>query len=147
MAVSAVAQRTQYPLGAYNFRVSLAGATLSVAEVSGLAIEYETTTYRHGLSFVEGEAIVRHRIDKYVPLTLKKGVIQGVEALRRWFVAGDVRTLDISLCDERGLPVVTWHVGKAIPVKLDGPALSASSNEAALETLELRVARLTLEHH
>lgn len=147
MAITAAAQRTQYPLTAYNYRVTLAGATLSVAEVTGLTLEYETTTYRHGLSFLEGEVIVRHRLEKFIPLTLKKGMVQGVPTLRGWLAAGDTRTLDVSLCDERGTPAVTWHIGAALPVKLEGPALNASSNAAALESLELRVARLSIEHH
>lgn len=137
----------RYPLTTYGYRVSLGGADVSFSEVSGLTIEYETTTYRHGLSFAEGEMIVRHRIDKFVPLTLKKGVVHGLKVLRDWLASGETRTLDINLCDEQGVPVVTWHIGKAIPVKLEGPALNASSNDAAIESLELRVARISLEHH
>lgn len=137
----------RYPLTTYSYRVSLGGADVSFSEVSGLTIEYETTTYRHGLSFAEGEMIVRHRIDKFVPLTLKKGVVHGLKVLRDWLASGETRTLDINLCDEQGVPVVTWHIGKAIPVKLEGPALNASSNDAAIESLELQVARISLEHH
>jgi phage tail-like protein len=147
MAISAAEQRMRYPLTTYSYRVSLGGADVSFSEVSGLTIEYETTTYRHGLSFAEGEMIVRHRIDKFVPLTLKKGVVHGLKVLRDWLASGETRTLDINLCDEQGVPVVTWHIGKAIPVKLEGPALNASSNDAAIESLELQVARISLEHH
>lgn len=147
MAVSVAAQRTHYPLAAYNYRVTLAGVDLGVAEVSGLRIDYETATYRHGLCFAEGETLVRHRIDHYVPLTLRKGVIPGVPGLRDWFLAGDPRPLDISLCDDRGQAVVTWHISRALPVKLEGPALAAGGNEPAVETVELQVAGLTLEQH
>ena len=45
-----------YPLAAYNYRVTVAGTTMSFSEVSGLAVEYEKVTYRHGLSFREGES-------------------------------------------------------------------------------------------
>ncbi len=147
MAITAAAQRTSYPLAAYNFRVALAGETVGFSEVSGLKIEYETATYRHGLSFVEGEDLVRHRVSKYVPVTLKKGIVQNVQTLRAWLDSGETRTLDVSLCDEQGAPVVTWHIGKAVPVKLEAPAMNAGGNEVAIETLELMVCRITLEHH
>ena len=147
MAISAAEQRMRYPLTTYNYRVSLGGADISFSEVSGLTIEYETTTYRHGLSFAEGEIIVRHHFDKYVPLTLKKGVVHGLKVLRDWLASGETRTLDINLCDEQGAPAVTWHITKAVPVKLEGTALNASGNEAAIESLELRVAGISIDHH
>ncbi len=147
MATSAADQRTSYPLAAFNFRVNLNGETVGFSEVSGLKVEYETTTYRHGLSFSEGEDIVRHPVNKYVPITLKKGIVQNLKKLSGWLDSGETRTLDISLCDEQGVAAVTWHIGKAVPVKLDAPALNASGNEAAIETLELMVCRITLEYH
>ena len=147
MAISAAEQRVQYPLTTYNYRVSLGGAEVSFSELSGLTIDYETTTYRHGLSFAEGEIIVRHRLDKYVPLTLKKGVVYGLKVLCDWLASGETRTLDINLCDEQGAPAVTWHIGKAIPVKLAGPTLNASGNEVAIDSLELRVTGISIEHH
>lgn len=147
MAETAVAQRTRYPLAAYNFRVTVAGVAMSFSEVTGLAIEYETVTYRHGLSFLEGEGITKFRYDKYVPVTLKKGVVRGLTPLRDWLTASAAKAVDVSLCDEQGTPVVTWHIGKALAVKLEAPAFVASGNDAAIETLELRATRITLEHH
>ena len=38
---------------------------------------------------------------------------------------GDAAGMTVSLCDETGTPVVTWHVDKAIPVKLDAPTFDA----------------------
>ncbi len=147
MALTAAAQRTSYPLAAYNFRVDVNGTTVGFSEVSGLKVEYETTTYRHGLSFVEGEDIVRFPTGKYTPLTLKKGIVQSVQMLCDWLDSGEIRPIDVSLCDEQGTAVVTWHIGKAIPIKLEAPAMNASGNEVAVETLELMVCRITLEHH
>lgn len=147
MALTTADQRAQYPLMAYNYRVTVSGATLSFSEVSGLAIEYETVTYQHGLSFLEGEAITKFRYDKYIPVTLKRGVVRGITALRDWLQSTEARSLDISLCDEQGKPVVTWHVGKALAVKLEAPSFNASGNDVAVESLELKAARITLEHH
>ena len=138
-------QWSGYPLAAYNFRVDLDGQTVTFSEVTGLKIEYETTTYRHGLSFFEGEDIVRYRLGKYAPITLKKGIAPNITTLRAWLDSGETRKLDVSLCDENGAAVVTWHVGKAVPVKLDAPALNAAGNEVAIETLEILGAQVSLE--
>jgi phage tail-like protein len=145
MAESKSDQR--YPLTAYNFRVTVAGTAMSFTEVSGLAIEYEMVTYKHGLSFWEGESIKSYRYDKYVPVTLKKGIVKGGKQLYDWFKAMDTRNLDISLCDETGIPVVTWHVGKALPLKLEAPSFQANTNEVAIETFELMATRISIEHH
>ena len=59
--------KANYPLPAYNFRVTVDGRSMSFSEVSGINIEYETLTYRHGLSFLEGETIQKFFYEKYVP--------------------------------------------------------------------------------
>lgn len=145
MAHSLAQQQASYPLLAYNFRVTVGDLDMGFTEVSGLAREHETLTYRHGLSFLEGEAIVRFRLDKYTPLTLKRGVVKGLPQLRDWLAQGDQRPLSVSLCDERGEPVVVWRVQKALPTKLEAPAFQAGGSEAAVETLTLMAAGITVE--
>src|SRR5450432_3497158 len=112
MADSKTFQQAQYPLVAYHFRVTIGGQTASFSEVSGLAVSYETTTYRHGLSFAEGEIIDRFPGQKYSPLTMKRGIFRGIKVLSDWLASGETRAIDVSLCDETSLPVVTWHIGK-----------------------------------
>lgn len=147
MAHSLAIQVASYPLVAYNFRVTVGDLAMSFTEVTGLAREFDTLTYRHGLSFTEGEDITRFRLDKYAPLTLKRGVVKGLPQLRDWLEAGDKRPISVSLCDERGEPVVTWRVQKALPTKLEAPALQASSSEAAVESLTLMAAGISVESH
>lgn len=147
MAHNIADQTAAYPLAAWNFRVTVGEVAMSFAEVTGLAREFETLTYRHGLSFVEGEDIVRYRLDKHVPLTLKRGVVKGLPQLRQWLETGDRRPLSVSLCDEAGDPVVTWRVQKALPTKLEASALQAASGEAAIESLSLMAAGITIETH
>ena len=89
MSESAASQRAIYPLAAYNFRVTVGDVAMSFTEVSGLVREYQTLTYKHGLSFWEGETIAKFRLDKYVPLTLKKGVVAGVTQLYEWLESLD----------------------------------------------------------
>lgn len=147
MAHSLSAQAASYPLAAYNFRVTVGSVAMGFAEVTGLARQFETLTYRHGLSFAEGEQIVRWRIDQFADMTLRRGIVKGLPELRDWLEAGDVRSLMVSLCDAQGTPVVSWRVQKALPVKLEAPALQADSNSAAVETLVLKVAGIAVETH
>jgi len=147
MALSPAAQAASYPLAAYNFRVTVGDVAMGFAEVTGLVREFETLSYRHGLSAFEGEDIVRFRLDKYQPITLRRGVVKGLPQLRDWLESGDKRPLGVSLCDERGDPVVTWRIQKALPTKLEAPALLAAGNEAAVETLTLMAAGITVETH
>jgi len=147
MAHSIAAQAAAYPLAAYNFRVTVGSVAMGFAEITGLTRQYETLTYRHGLSFAEGEQIVRWRIDQYSDMTLRRGVVRGMPELRDWLESGELRALTVSLCDADGTPVVSWQVQKALPVKLDAPALQADSNAAAVETLLLKVAGIAVETH
>ena len=147
MSETAASQRAKYPLAAYNFRVTVGDAAMSFTEVSGLVREYQTLTYKHGLSFWEGESITRFRYDKYVQLTMKKGVIAGATQLYEWLDTVDKKNLSVSLCDEKGAAVVTWQIKKALIVKLEAPSLQASGNEAAIETLTLMASGISVEHH
>ena len=146
MSESAAAQRAKYPLAGYNFRVTVGDTTMGFTEVSGLVREYQTLTYRHGLSFWEGEDITKFHHDKYVQVTLKKGVVAGATQLYAWLDGVDRRNISVSLCDEKGDAVVTWQIKKAIIVKLEAPSLQAGSNEAAIETLTLMASGITVEH-
>jgi phage tail-like protein len=136
-----------YPLAAYNYRVTIADTAMGFREVSGLVVEYGTVTYRHGLSFHEGALIQPYRLDKYVPVTMTKGIVRGATGFYNWFKSMDVRNMDVSLCDEDGMPAVTWHIGKALPVKITGPSLAADKNEVAIGTFELMAAGISIEHH
>ena len=72
--------KATYPLPAYNYRVTIlqdgASLVLSFAEVSGLSMEYEPVTYKHGLSFVMGVKIIPG-MRQQTKLTLKRGVSKG----------------------------------------------------------------------
>lgn len=145
--------KVNYPVPAYNFAVTIDDQTVSFAEVSGLNREYETVTYRHGLSHWEGEDIKKFHFDEFVSVTMKKGVVHGNDFLFRWLEehkersTSDAFSMKVSLCDETGAPVVSWHVDKAIPVKLDLPSVDANSNDVAIESLEVKARGIRVEHH
>ncbi len=147
MADSLARQSDSYPLPAFNFRVDVGSLTMGFAEVSGLTRGFDTLSYRHGLSVFEGEDIVRFRVNRFSELTLRRGVVKGLAQLRDWLEAGDRRPLGVHLCDERGSPVVSWRVQRALPTRLEVPALVAASNDVAVETLTLMVSGVSVETH
>lgn len=137
MAHSIAQQAASYPLAAYNFRVDVDGQSLAFTEVSGLVREMRTQTYRHGLSFAEGEDIVLYRHETFAPLQCKRGVVAGLNGLYEWLESAEQRTLTVSLCDHAGAPVLQWRVQRAYLVKIEAPALQAASGEAAVESITL----------
>ena len=148
---------TSYPVPSCNYQVTVhdgdKNPTISFAEVTGLKREYETVTYKHGWSFKLGYFIIPGDI-KPIHITMKRGVFVDDEYLDAWFESMDkwvnvfyptnnpLRTRDVEIALFNGYgthagPTVTWKVRGAIPVKLEAPTFNASSNEVAIESLEL----------
>jgi phage tail-like protein len=140
--------KSTYPLPAYNYRVTILkdgeSLVLSFAEISGLTIQYEAVTYKHGLSFIMGNKIIPG-MRQPTQLTMKRGVVKNRDFLYKWihntytdpFFSSAKRDILIDLCDEAGEPVIRWTVQGALPLKLEAPAFDAKSNEVAIETMEL----------
>jgi phage tail-like protein len=139
-------QRARYPLAAYNFRVAVGAEALSFAKVSGLQRELHTVTYRHGLSFLDGEQLHKFHLEKFTPITFERGVTLGARFLHEWLDDRAARAVEVSLCDEQGVPVLAWRIARAFAVKLSASALDARTNEVAIETLEVRAAGVSIVH-
>jgi phage tail-like protein len=142
-------QKKSYPLPAYNYRVQVDETVMSFSEVSGIAAEFDKITYRTGLSFWEGEAITTFNFGSFTTVTLKRGVIAARNplALYNWLEKKDLRTLQVSLCDEKGDPVISWKFAKAVPLKLTAPEFDAATNEPAIESVELAVRGISMIAH
>ena len=145
--------KASYPLPVYNYRVTIGSQTLGFSEVSGLSVEYETVTYKHGFSFAMGAKIIPG-MRQPTKLTLKRGVVQGSDFLAGWLrdtydnpFKNAEKDIVIDLCDEAGKPVVRWAVKGALPVKLDAPTFDANSNDVAIETLELVAHEIKIDYH
>lgn len=141
-----------YPLPAYNYRVTVESSTMGFSEISGLNVEYETVTYKHGMSFALGARIIPG-MRQPIRLTMKKGIVKGKDFFAGWIqkAYADPFTLAkkdivVDLCDETGKPVVRWKVQGALPVKLSAPTFDAKSNETAIETLELVAHNIQIEY-
>lgn len=146
-----------YPLPAYNYRVTILTdepLTLSFAEVSGLNLQYEAVTYKHGFSFVLGDKIIPG-MRQPIRLTMKRGVVKNDDFLQSWMhhtytdmaFAGAKRDILIDLCDETGKSVIRWKVQGALPIKLEAPTFNANSNEVAIETMEFIAHDLQIDYH
>src|SRR4051794_12941410 len=75
-------------------------------------------------------------------VTLKRGLVDGAEAFRRWSRAGGRgrygrRTIIIRLLDEQRRPAMAWALARAWPAKIEGPALDGTATDVAIETIEL----------
>jgi len=146
MAETTMDQALRYPLAAWNFRVTRGGTAMRFAKVSGLQREFHTLAYRDGLSFRQGESLVRYRVDTWGSLTLEQGTVADSRELLEWLETGEVSVLQVSLCDAHGHAVVTWKIARAVPVKLSASAWDAASNAVAIDTLEVKVAGIAIEH-
>jgi phage tail-like protein len=158
MALTKTGIKSTYPLPSYNYRVTvLDGKSANVigfSEVSGLGMECQAVTYKHGLSFAAGPNIIPGM--RQTPrLTLKKGLIKNGDFLQQWideshsdpFSSRTKRDIVIDLCDENGIPVIRWTVIGALPIKLDASNLSASSNEVVIASMELIAGNLKVDYH
>jgi len=150
--------KSTYPLPSYNYRVTILheaeAVVISFAEVSGLSLDYEPVTYKHGLSFLMGVHILPG-MPQPIRLTMKKGLVQGHDFLHQWIDStytvplfpSTQRDILIDLCDEAGQAVVRWTVQGALPVKWEAPTFDANSNDVAIETLELVAHGLQVDYH
>lgn len=143
-----------YPLPTYNFLVRMdylnsgRSEAIRCARVSGLEWNFDTLTYRDGLSFLGGERITKYYISTYHPITLEQGTVARDSLLVDWlrdvstvpwaFTA--IRSINVQLLDSEQLPVMTWKFHKAMATKISGPQLDAHSDEVAIDRLELQVA-------
>ena len=155
MALTTDDIKKSYPLPVYNYKVEIAGVAIAFTEVSGLTIEYETTTYIESqtASGVAGTRTLYMPAQlKPVTITLKKGVIRvtSVATLYKWISTITLNQIEkkdiyVRLCDEKGEAVISWKVINAFPTKLEAPSFEAKSNDAAIESMTLMADGIVIE--
>ena len=153
MALTKDQIRATYPLPVYNYRVEIDSAPVAFSEVSGLSLAYETHTYAE--SSLDGKGVIRRHMPgqlKAANITLKKGVVSGLSVgiLFDWINSIQLnrvqkKDIHVRLCDENGSAVVSWLAKNAFPIKLDAPTFTASSNEVAIESMELMADSVMVE--
>lgn len=155
MALSKNEIKTAYPLPSYNYRVEIGGVAIGFSEVSGLSITRETVTYKESPTAggAPGPVVMNMPSQLQQPtLTMKKGLVKttSIGALFKWISSIQINQVEkkdiyIRLCDEKGDAVISWKVVNAFPKKLDAPSFSASSNDAAIESMELMADAILIE--
>ncbi|MDZ8082834.1 MAG: phage tail protein [Nostoc sp. DcaGUA01] len=151
MATSTEDIKNNYPIPVFYYRVTIDGDdSHAFSEVSGLSIEYETITYRDGMSYKDG-AKYMPGLSTPVNLSLKKGIVRKDSYLFSWISSVKLNTvakrdIRIDLLDETGAAVVSWTAINAFPKKLDAPSFNATSNEVAIESLDLMANDLKIDY-
>lgn len=139
------------PLPVFQFQVNFDDVTINFTEVSGLNIEFEPITYKHGLSY-KGEIQYIPGNRTPVKVTCKKGISHQSKDLLKWIETVQLNQVEkkvvtISMLDETGSKeLITWTLTNAFPTKLEGPSFNGGSNEVAIESIELICDRMTLAH-
>ena len=137
------------PYRGYNFILEIDNVPKGAfSEVGGLTADGDSVDYREGTD-IQPNVRKLSGLRKFVNMTLKRGYTQD-KALWQWYVnvmngVDDRRNVTIVLLNERRQPVLRWHAENAWINKIEGPALKASSNDVAMESLELVHEGLTLE--
>jgi phage tail-like protein len=155
MALTTDSIRTDYPLPVYNYRVEIGSEAVAFSEVSGLTISYESTIYKESptASGSLGPRSMQMPAQRTPPtITLKKGLVRktSIKVLYDWIKTVQINQIEkkdifVRLCDEKGAAVISWKIGNAFPVKLDAPTFDAKSNDAAIESMELKADYITIE--
>jgi phage tail-like protein len=129
------------PYQSNNFVVEIEGLLVGgFSDCTGLQVELETHEYREG-----GQNDYLHRFvgaTRHPLLVLKHGLspIDGLWGWHQDVAAGNIqrRNGTIYLLNQAGqIPVMSWDVLDALPLKWTGPTLNAESAAVAFESVEL----------
>ena len=144
----AVAQRVD-PYRGFNFRLELGSQAIAgFRECSGLTFSIDPVEYREGTDVpIHPRKLPGMR--KYANLALKRGITQN-EDLFTWFQNNvtakkkDVRDGAVVLQDEQHNDVMRWNFENGWICKWEGPMMNATSNDVAIESIEICVEQVTL---
>ena len=128
------------PYGQYNYLVEIDGVTRAgFTEVGGLTTEQDVIEYREGSETATVRKLPGLR--KYTNITLKRGFTQDKELWhwRKTTIDGatERRAGSIVLLAEDRSEVLRWNFVEGWLSKWEGPGLNATTNEAAIESLEV----------
>lgn len=130
-----------YPYKKYNYKVLIDQVEVAgFSEVSAPDITSDPVEYREGP--VVGKVSGRQPgIVTYSNVSLKRGSTQS-HTFADWMKAirngkAPRKTVVITLLDDETKEVASWQLEKAWPTKYTAPDFNATSNEIAIERLEL----------
>lgn len=129
------------PYRGYNFRIELDNTSVaSFRECSGLTLSTDAVDYREGKD-VPLSVRKLTGLRKYTNITLKRGYTQN-EDLWKWYKnimngVSDRRSGAVVLQDEEHNDVLRWNFINAWISKWEGPTMNATSNDVAIEAIEI----------
>ena len=135
------------PYAQFNFILEIEGTTAAgFAEVGGLSMEQDIIEYREGSDTATARKLPGLR--KYGNISLKRGYTQNRELWnwRKTTIDGltERKSGAVILRDEAGEPALRWEFREGWVSKYEGPALKATANEAAMESIEIAVEDVAL---
>lgn len=128
------------PYGAFRFVVEVDGIDTATGftEVSGLGNETAVIEYRSGSDGRTRKIPGRH---SHQNIVLKRGLTSDVSlwAWRKQVLDGvtDRRSGSIIVFNARNEEVVRYNFLRGWPVRWEGPTFNSTTNEVAIETLEI----------
>jgi phage tail-like protein len=128
------------PFRGFNFLVEIDGITeAGFQECSGLDTSTASQDYREGTDANHVRKLPG--LNTYSNLTLKRGITDS-NTLWNWrqtVIDGQAERKNISivLLDEARNEKWRWNVSRAWPSKWTGPTFNATSNDVAIESLEI----------
>jgi phage tail-like protein len=128
------------PYRGFNFKVEIDGISeAGFQECSGLDATTDVQEYREGTDSNH----VRHLtgLNKYSPITLKRGITDST-SLWQWrqkVIDGKTERKNVSivLYNEAQEEKLRWNLRNAWPSKWTGPTFNATSNDVAIESMEI----------
>lgn len=135
----ATGERTDPYMG-FNFLVEIDGITRAgFRECSGLDSTQDPVEYREG-----DDVLTPHKLpglNKYSNISLKWGITDDAELWewRKKAMDGTVERKNgsIVLRNDKGEEKLRWNFKEAWPTKWAGPTFNATSNEVAIESLDI----------
>lgn len=128
------------PYRGFNFKVEIDGISeAGFQECSGLDATTDVQEYREGTD----PNHVRHLtgLNKFSPITLKRGITDST-SLWQWrqkVIEGKAERKNVSivLYNEAQEEKLRWNLRNAWPSKWTGPTFNATSNDVAIESMEI----------
>jgi phage tail-like protein len=128
------------PYRGYNFRIEIDGIDRGgFREASGLDSTQDPVEYREGTEGLTPRKLPG--LNKYSNISLKWGTTEDAELWdwRKKNMDGKIERKNgsIILMDDTGEEKVRWNFREGWPTKWTGPSFNATSNDVAIETLEI----------
>lgn len=133
---------------ALNFVLELDGIRVAAfSECSGLNTQTDVIEYRNSSEDVTLRKLPS--LKKFTNISLKRGFTDSQE-LWNWYAKVlegrvEMRAGSIILLNEARESALSWNFREGWPTKLEGAALSTTSNEVAIETLEIACEEIQME--